>query len=77
MTSFNYLTFLHADINQSEVEDGFQLASDWIKSVRKIVNKSKAVWAPCLRLYKVNLNNTMCVNLRKKWKVCSHLISTR
>ena len=43
MTSFNSLTFFHADINQSEVEDSFQLASDWIKSVRKNVNKSKAV----------------------------------
>ena len=28
MTSFNWLTFFHADINQSEVEDSFQLASD-------------------------------------------------
>ena len=37
------LTFFHADINQSEVVDSFQLASDWIKSVRKNVNKSKAV----------------------------------
>ena len=37
------LTFFHADINQSEVEDSFQLASDWIKSVRKNVNQSKAV----------------------------------
>ena len=27
------LTFFHADINQSEAEDSFQLASDWIKSV--------------------------------------------
>jgi len=42
MTSFNQLTFFNADINQSEVEDSFQLASDWIKSVRKNVNKSKA-----------------------------------
>ena len=38
MTFFNQLTFFHADINQSEVEDSFQLASDWIKSVRKNVN---------------------------------------
>ena len=30
-------------MNQSEVEDSFQLASDWIKSVKKNVNKSKAV----------------------------------
>ena len=37
------LIFLHADINRSEVEDSFQLASGWIKSVRKNVNKSKAV----------------------------------
>ena len=43
VTSFNELTFFHADINQSEVEDSFLLASDWIKSVRKNVNKSKAV----------------------------------
>ena len=42
-TSFNELTFFHAGINQLEVEDSFQLASDWIKSVRKNVNKSKAV----------------------------------
>ena len=33
--------FFHVDINQSEVEDSFQLASDWIKSVEKNVNKSK------------------------------------
>ena len=38
VTSLNYLTFFHADINQSQVEDSFQLASDWIKSVRKDVN---------------------------------------
>ena len=43
VTFFNELTFFHADINQSEVEDSFQLASDWIKSARKNVNKSKAV----------------------------------
>ena len=29
------LTFFHADINQSEVEGSFQLASDWIKFVWK------------------------------------------
>ena len=34
--------YFHADINQSEVEDSFQLASDWIKSARKNVHKSKA-----------------------------------
>ena len=27
---------------ESEVEDSFQLASDWIKSAQKNVNKSKA-----------------------------------
>ena len=43
VTSFNKLTFFQADINQSEVEDSFQLASDWIKSAQKNVNKSKAV----------------------------------
>ena len=35
VTSFNQPTFFHADINQSEVEDSFQLASDWIKSVQE------------------------------------------
>ena len=43
VTSFNQLTFFHADINQSEVDESFQLASDWIRSVRMNVNKSKAV----------------------------------
>ena len=49
MTFFNELTFFNADISQSEVEDSFQLASDWIKSVQKNVDKSKAVTllAPC------------------------------
>ena len=28
------LTFFHADISQLEVEDSFQLASDWIKVKR-------------------------------------------
>ena len=41
--SFNLLTSLHADINQSEVKESFELASYWIKSVRKNVNKTKAV----------------------------------
>ena len=43
------LTFFHADINQSEVEDSFQLASDWIKSVyeRMWINQKRSqVWAP-------------------------------
>ena len=35
VTSFNQLTFFQADINQSEVKDSFQLASDWITSVQK------------------------------------------
>ena len=43
MISFNLLTFFHADVNQSEVEESFELASYWIKSVRKNVNKTKAV----------------------------------
>ena len=42
-TVINLVTFFHADINQSEVEYSFQLASDWIKSVQTNVNKSKAV----------------------------------
>ena len=37
------LTFFHANNNQLEVEDSFQLVFDWIKSVRKNVNKSKVV----------------------------------
>ena len=43
------LTFFHADINQWEVEDSFQLASDWIKSVyeRMWINQKRLqVWAP-------------------------------
>ena len=43
MTTCNEFTFFHAEIKQSEVENSFQLASDWIKSARKNVNKSKAV----------------------------------
>ena len=35
VTSFNQLTFFQADVNQSEVKDSFQLASDWITSVGK------------------------------------------
>ena len=33
----------HADIKRSEVEDIFQLASDWINFAQKNVKKSKAV----------------------------------
>ena len=36
-------TFFRADISQSEVEDSLQLASDWIKSAQKNVNKLKEV----------------------------------
>ena len=45
------LTFFHAEIDQSEVESSFQLASDWIKSARKNVNKSKwsHFWAFCCK----------------------------
>ena len=43
VTSFNKLTFFHANIKQSKVEDSFQLAYDWIKSVQRNVNKSKVV----------------------------------
>ena len=42
------LTFFHADINQSEAEDSFQLASDWIKSVyeRMWINQKRLhFWA--------------------------------
>ena len=52
VTSFNQLTFFHAEIfNQSEVKKSFQLASDWIKSARKNVNKSKwsHFWAFCCK----------------------------
>ena len=48
--------FFHVDINQSEVEDGFQLASDWIKSVQKNVNKSKSGQTFGLLSVKVNNN---------------------
>ena len=43
VTFFNQLSFFHADTNQSEVENSSQLDFDWIKSVRKNVNNSKAV----------------------------------
>ena len=43
VTSFCELAFFHADISQSEFEDSFQLASEWIRSVRKTMNNSKAV----------------------------------
>ena len=43
VTAFDLFTFFHADINQSEVEDSFQLDSDWIKSAWKNVNKPKPV----------------------------------
>ena len=45
MTSFNEITFFHADFNQTEVEDSFQLPSDWIKSAQK--KKRSDFWAPC------------------------------
>ena len=32
VTAFNLFVFFHVDINQSEVEDSFQLSFDWIKS---------------------------------------------
>ena len=41
-------------INQSEVEDSFQLASDWIKSAWKNVNKLKAVTFGLLAVTKTN-----------------------
>ena len=59
MTSFNKLTFFHANIKQSEIKDSFQLAYDWIKSVQRNVNK---FWAPCCnrstdcRKYEKNYN---------------------
>ena len=43
MPSFDLLTFFRVGINQSDVEDSFQLASDLIKSARNNANKSKAV----------------------------------
>ena len=48
------MTFFQPDINHSEVEDSFQLASDWIKSVGKNMNKSKAV---TLGLLAIRLEN--------------------
>ena len=43
LTARSSKVFFHVDINQSEVEDRFQLAPDWVKSVQKNVNKSKVV----------------------------------
>ena len=58
MTSFNLFTFFHAGINQSEVEDSFQLASDWIKSARKNVNNCGHTFgrAPCRKNLKVQMS---------------------
>ena len=50
MTTCNEFTFFHAEIKQSEVENSFQLASDWIKSAQKNVNinqKPSHFCAPC------------------------------
>ena len=45
------LTFFHADINQSEVEDSFQLASDWIKIKRGhtfgLLSVNIPLWSAC------------------------------
>ena len=52
VTSYNQLTFFHAEIfNQSEVKVSFQLASDWKKSAWKNVNKLKRshFWAFCCK----------------------------
>ena len=48
---FSYLTnsFFLEGINQSEIEDSFQLASDWIKSAQKDVNNTFALLAVKLR----------------------------
>ena len=48
---FSYLTnsFFLEGINQSEIEDSFQLASDWIKSAQKGVNNTFALLAVKLR----------------------------
>ena len=43
LSSRKYIHSFMQDIDQSEAEDSFQLASYWTKSVRKNVNKSKAV----------------------------------
>ena len=48
---FSYLTnsFFLEGINQSEIDDSFQLASDWIKSAQKDVNNTFALLAVKLR----------------------------
>ena len=54
--SMTSLTFFHADINQLEVEDSFQLASDWIKVKRGhtfgLLSVNIPLWFSCLwKLY--------------------------
>ena len=54
--SLTSLTFFHADINQLEVEDSFQLASDWIKVKRGhtfgLLSLNIPLWFACLwKLY--------------------------
>ena len=54
--SMTSLTFFHADINQLEVEDSFQLASDWIKVKRGhtfgLLSVNIPLWFACLwKLY--------------------------
>ena len=54
--SMTSLTFFHADISQLEVEDSFQLASDWIKVKRGhtfgLLSVNIPLWFACLwKLY--------------------------
>ena len=54
--SMTSLTFFHVDINQLEVEDSFQLASDWIKVKRGhtfgLLSVNIPLWFACLwKLY--------------------------
>ena len=62
------MTFFQADINQSEVEDSFQLASDSIKSVGKNVYKSKAVTLGFLAI-------RLEIKLRKIWNYANSIFS--
>ena len=54
--SMTSLTFFHADINQSEFVYSFQLASDWIKSVRS------RFWVPCCKYPCL-----ICLSMKTLW----------
>ena len=67
MTSFIVkLTFSHANINHSEVEDNFQLASAWIKSA--------LAWNRLVQIVGKIVGKTRKKKAREKFRVCAFSI---